>query len=1212
LARRGLAADAVWRWGTLLIGLALLAASAASVPGQPITLDSPGQNQTVCYGESVPFSATINYSIRPITNRGTADLTGLAITKDGSHPADFTVTALGATTLAPGASTTFTVTFSPTAVGSRNAALHLASNDGDENPFDITLTGKALETVSGWIAFIDHMRGPDTSDYVTVVDLKADSGAKLTNFLSGQALPVGFAISRSGDSEDAVPMGEPNPDTPAYRTFHGIVDFTNASVNGVALHPSAVYTLAFSNLDPAKRYSFKGTAVRGGGYTTRWTVCAIVGADDFLEAHTAGCLTNGHPDVPAGTIPLGQVAFNSGRNLAGDMVDWEQIDPGSDGQFSVEMRQWVGAIPGGGTAGGPYGYALNAVRLEEYPLQRVYLASPADGAVFTEPANITIEATAFPAAEVSKVEFYRGATKIGEDLASPYSLTWSGVSPGTYQLTAVAVFAGEQRMSSLPSIITVAPSSARVIRGPYLNSRGATSIVVRWRTDVQTYGRVCFGPNQAHLDNCAEEAILTANHSVTLTGLQPETGYYYSIGTPAGPLLAGPDFRFTTAPPVGESRPTRIWFLSDFGFGNTTQREVRDAYLNYVSTSDRPADVWITGGDNDQLNPGGTDANYQATVFDVYPTIFRNTPIFPSLGNHDINDVYSNATQTSAVILTNAYFSIFHMPTNGEAGGWPSSNQNYYSFDYGDIHFVALNGLSPDLRTNLPNSRMLQWLTNDLARTRQLWIIAYWHGPPYTKGSYDSDRFTPTDIYNSFGAMIDMRTNAVPILESYGVDLVLCGHSHVYERTYLIKNHYGYSWDFGATNIVDAGDGRPDGPDGPYRKSSVREPRDGTVYVTAGVGGLPYDDYTDKHLAHKVDLGAVAGSCLIDVTPAAPGSADSRLDFTFLRSGGAKPDYFTIVKGPPLVGTGVEPIITQQPEDATVPVGAAASFSVTAEGTGPLEYQWYFGDALVGETNATLTLQDVQPNDAGFYWAEVTSSEGRTNSRVLMLTVLVPPNIVEQPVHQKVSARCSAVFSVIAEGTAPLSYQWWFNQTSRLDGETDSTLTLTEVQPAQAGGYQVVVSNAYGSVTSSVAMLMVTSADSDCDGMPDDWELYFKLDPYDPTDAGLDGDGDSLTNLQEYLAGTNPANDTGKPGLEIYLTAEREVVVRWLSVPAIGPGYDGKTRYYDLLSRTNVASGDWLGVPGLTNLPAVVSDWLSHTNASSDLERFYRLRVRLE
>ena len=79
---------------------------------------------------------------------------------------------------------------------------------------------------------------------------------------------------------------------------------------------------------------------------------------------------------------------------------------------------------------------------------------------------------------------------------------------------------------------------------------------------------------------------------------------------------------------------------------------------------------------------------------------------------------------------------------------------------------------------------MLTWRENDLAETTQKWIIAYWHHPPYTKGSHNSD---------SESRLVDMRENALPILESSGVDLVLSGHSHSYERSYQLHGHYGTS-----------------------------------------------------------------------------------------------------------------------------------------------------------------------------------------------------------------------------------------------------------------------------------------------------------------------------------------------------------------------------------------------------------------------------------
>ncbi|MEK7781475.1 MAG: BACON domain-containing carbohydrate-binding protein, partial [Verrucomicrobiota bacterium] len=107
---------------------------------QPVGVNLTDNSGSINYG-SVFASLSSSNKTFTITNSGGTNLTGLAITKNGSHPGDFTVSALGSVNLAPNASTTFTVTFAPSAVGSRSAAIHIASNDADENPFDITLTG---------------------------------------------------------------------------------------------------------------------------------------------------------------------------------------------------------------------------------------------------------------------------------------------------------------------------------------------------------------------------------------------------------------------------------------------------------------------------------------------------------------------------------------------------------------------------------------------------------------------------------------------------------------------------------------------------------------------------------------------------------------------------------------------------------------------------------------------------------------------------------------------------------------------------------------------------------------------------------------------------------------------------------------------------------------------------------------------------------------
>src|SRR5206468_1250949 len=112
------------------------------------------------------------------------------------------------------------------------------------------------------------------------------------------------------------------------------------------------------------------------------------------------------------------------------------------------------------------------------------------------------------------------------------------------------------------------------------------------------------------------------------------------------------------------------------------------------------------------------------------------------------------------------------------------------------------------------------------ANTQQ-WLIAYWHHPPYSKGSHDSD---------SESELQQMRQYANPILESHGVDLVLSGHSHSYERSYLLNGHYGSSSTLTSAMILDKGDGRVDGT-GAYEKPAPLTPNKGAVYTVAGSSG---------------------------------------------------------------------------------------------------------------------------------------------------------------------------------------------------------------------------------------------------------------------------------------------------------------------------------------------------------------------------------------
>jgi hypothetical protein len=419
----------------------------------------------------------------------------------------------------------------------------------------------------------------------------------------------------------------------------------------------------------------------------------------------------------------------------------------------------------------------------------------------------------------------------------------------------------------LPTILLVlagVPTLAlEVTRGPFLQSATEDSVVIRWNTDEPADSRVVYGPRVDTLASSVESFVLTTDHSLTLDGLKAGTRHYYAVGTTGGLLVdADNEQFFVTSPPKGSAIPTRIWVLGDSGQGGATSAAVRDAYHAY--TNGARTDVWLMLGDN--AYPTGTEENYQAKLFDVYPATLRTSPLWPTIGNHE----YDPSTGSFP------YLEIFTLPENGEAGGVPSGTESYYSFDHANIHFVALDSTTYPWG-NLLQSPMLPWLEADLAANAQRWIIAYFHHPPYTKGSHNSDN--PND---SNGRLVDMRELVVPILEDHGVDLVLAGHSHSYERSYLIHGHYEDSTTLVESMIIDHGDGA-EGGDGPYEADG-----DGTVYAVAGSSSLtsggPFEHPAMHTWANEL------GSVVLDV-------AGNRLDAMFLDSAGVILDEYTLLKG---------------------------------------------------------------------------------------------------------------------------------------------------------------------------------------------------------------------------------------------------------------------------------------------------------------------------
>ncbi|MCF0069180.1 metallophosphoesterase [Dyadobacter sp. CY261] len=464
-----------------------------------------------------------------------------------------------------------------------------------------------------------------------------------------------------------------------------------------------------------------------------------------------------------------------------------------------------------------------------------------------------------------------------------------------------------------------------LLRGPYLQTVTPTSIVIRWRTDLPAGSVVKIGPGPQALDRTVADNTLTNEHEIKITGLQAETRYYYSIGSQTGVLQGSDDNYFETSAVAGKPGKYRFGIFGDCGTSSIIQHQVRDKVTEYLGSNYMNA--WLLMGDN--AYSFGRDAEYQSNFFAHYKDGFlKKNPMFPSPGNHD----YDNDNPARQNDHKVPYYDVFTMPTQGEAGGEPSGTESFYSFDYGNVHFLSIDSYGrEDNTTRLYDTlgRQVQWIKKDLAANQNKdWVVAYWHHPPYSKGSRESD---------GDPEMTGIRQNFIRILERYGVDLILCGHSHVYERSRLMGGHYGYSNTFDATkHVIDASTAKYDGSDNSCPYIKITPQSRGTVYVVAGSSGQLGNPKADfPHKAMYYSDAEVGGALMMEVE-------GNRLDMKWITSDGTIRDKFTMEK--------------EVNKETTHDIARNASVELRASFVG--DYVWN-----TGQNSRTITVQPTETTD---------------------------------------------------------------------------------------------------------------------------------------------------------------------------------------------------------------------------------------------------------
>ena len=292
------------------------------------------------------------------------------------------------------------------------------------------------------------------------------------------------------------------------------------------------------------------------------------------------------------------------------------------------------------------------------------------------------------------------------------------------------------------------PGEVAIVGGPMVQigaTEGRTAIVIAWRTNQKSKSHIDYGPSDQHGYRITETEP-RLRHAVVLSGLQPNRRYHYRI-VYGDRTLAKAIFQ------TGKTadRPFRFAVFGDSGSGSG-----RQAHLAALIGTHNPDFILHTG---DVVYWDGKDEDYPAKFYAPYQKLLEQIPIFPVLGNHDI------------------------MTANGQA--WLDNfvlpdKERYYRFDYGNASFIALD-------SNNVDAPSADWLEKSLIASKQEWKIVVFHIPPFSnrKGRQGS---------------LDARKRWLPLLEKYNVDLVFCGHDHMFTRYrkhkgihYIVEGLGGYS-----------------------------------------------------------------------------------------------------------------------------------------------------------------------------------------------------------------------------------------------------------------------------------------------------------------------------------------------------------------------------------------------------------------------------------
>jgi chitodextrinase len=537
-------------------------------------------------------------------------------------------------------------------------------------------------------------------------------------------------------------------------------------------------------------------------------------------------------------------------------------------------------------------------------------AASTDTTAPTAPSSTSVGATAFsssrvdviwgasPSTDVAFYEVLRGGLVVGtvdRPLATKFSD--NGLTASTtysYQVRAVDSAGNRSALTATKSPKTLAPGAVKIVRGPYAVKVTATSAVISWWTNVAVAGSVTFTGRPAVSDAA------TMQHAVTVTGLTAGTRYSYTVS--GGSVTATGSVR--TAVPAGT--PYTFAVIGDYGAGSSPEQQNADRIAGYNS------DFVQTVGDNIYPSAGFPDPSFATQYSDLdgrffkqFGRVLKTQAFFPANGNHEY---YSS----------NQWWNAFPMP---------GSNNSWYSYNWGDAHILVLDSMQP-YTSGSPQYAFAQADLAGAAATSARWQIVVSPNPPYNTTN------SPT------GGSSGTRASLVPLFQSHGVDLVLSGDAHNYQRSKPLIN--------GAP--VTSG---------------------GVTYVVSGGGGNGTNTLTSAMPSFQVTRAAVFESLKVEVSSTA-------LKVTAIAaSDGSVVDTFTL--GTP---------DTTAPSAPTNVGGTSTSTSVSLTWTpstdslGVHHYNVYRGGTLVASpTGAGYTDSGLAAGTAYTYEVSAVDAAGNESGR---------------------------------------------------------------------------------------------------------------------------------------------------------------------------------------------------------------------------------------